>query len=143
MIRFEIYLKRIDWKVTVMYAVTCYNLEALEEVLEDAGASDHTIDKALGLIEARRLNQGFTYSNMERRSSVMVVALASSAEQYANSIAHERGHLVAQIADKLGMDLRGEEPCYLAGDLAQQMHAIDSMLVCPKCMWRLKAEMIE
>ena len=143
MIRWELHLKTIDWHVTVMYAVTCYNIGAVVRAMHDAGASDANIKNERRLIESRKLNQGLTYSNPSTRESVMVVALAESAEQYANSIAHERGHLVAQLTDILGLDWRGEDPCYMAGELAQKMYDVDSQLVCPHCLWRIKSRFMD
>lgn len=77
----------------------------------------------------KAVDTGLTYSNYAMRESVMVVGMTSDAREFLNSFVHELGHLVAQMAEALGIDHMGEEKQYLAGGLALRMYyAVKDML---------------
>lgn len=138
MIRQEIYIPKYDWTVLVFYAVKCYYLYDIMKELQRIGCSDENMRRAYENISACRLDTGLTYSNPEKKASVVVIGLASSAEEYENSIVHEREHLVQQIAEAYDLDPLGEEVCYLSGELARDMHPVSSVLTCGKCLGRVK-----
>ena len=89
-----------------------------------------------------KINSGVTYTNDRWRCSVVVIGLCNSPEEYANSIAHERAHLVTYIASECGLDLRGEEICYLTGDVARRMYKVSHRLVCGDCLEKLRGEVV-
>lgn len=72
--KFKIY----DWKVVVLYNITCDDIDIIVEVLKDLNCPDEYIDKALDNLETCNLNSGLTYSNLSRKSSVIVVGKTSS-----------------------------------------------------------------
>lgn len=51
----------------------------------------------------------------------MVIGMASDVSQYLNTIAHEALHVVQHVCDRMGIDLNGEEPCYIMGGLVQSL----------------------
>lgn len=65
--------------------------------------------------------------------SVLVISVTSSAEEFADSLAHEQHHLASQIGSALGWNLLGEDVCYLAGEIGRKMSAIASRYLCECC----------
>lgn len=98
--KFKIY----DWKVVVLYNITCDDIDIIVEVLKDLNCPDEYIDKALDNLETCNLNSGLTYSNLSRKSSVIVVGKTSSFSQLINTICHEHYHLICHISKILNID---------------------------------------
>ena len=61
-----------------------------------------------------------TYSNVAERKSVVAVG-ASEAADVVNTIGHELLHVVAHICEKDGIDMLSEEPCYILGQLCEEL----------------------
>lgn len=132
MIRQQFTLDRAhNWRVTCFYAVTHYEVEEIMRTLAEAGADDRSLEKAYENLSSGNLNTGLCYSG--DGESVLVVSVTSSGQQFSNSLFHESTHLCIQIASALGMDLRGEEVCYLAGEIGQKMHPIIAHYLCENC----------
>lgn len=132
MIRQTIYLERAGgWRVTCFYAVTHYEVEEILRTLAEAGADDKSLERAYENLSSGNLNTGLCYSG--DGESVLVISVASCGEQFCNSIFHEVSHLSCHIATALGIDLRGEEVCYLAGEIGQKMHPIIAHYLCEDC----------
>ena len=132
MIRQTFHLDRADgWKITAYYAVTHYETEAIMRDLEEAGCRGRNLESAYENLSSGKLNTGLCYSG--DGESVLVVSVASSGKEFANSLLHEVHHLATQIASALGIDLQGEEVCYLAGEIGQKMHPIIAHYLCEDC----------
>lgn len=132
MIRQQFTLDRAEgWKVTCYYAVTHYEVGEILHTLAEAGADDKSLERAYDNLSHGNLNTGLCYSG--DGESVLVVSVASCGEQFCNSVFHEVHHLATQIAGTLGIDLRGEEVCYLAGEIGQKMHPIIAHYLCENC----------
>lgn len=120
-----------DWDVTCYYAVTHYEIEEILNSMREAGANNESLDRAYENLSAGNMNTGLCYSGKHR--SVLVISVASSSKQFANSIFHEVHHLATQIATAMGYDLKGEEVCYLAGEIAENMYPIACHYLCQCC----------
>lgn len=132
MIRQNIYLERAHgWRVTCYFAVTHYEVEEIMQRLIEVGCEGDNLQTAYDNLCSDSLNTGLCYSG--NGESVLVVSVASSGQQFCNSIFHEVSHLSTHIATALGIDLRGEEVCYLAGEIGQKMHPIISHYLCEDC----------
>ena len=105
-----------NWKVTILYEVTCDDTDALIETLKDIYCPNKYIREALDNLETCNLNIGLTYSNLKLKSSVIVVGKTSSFKQLINTIAHEYFHLICHIQKALKIEDE-EELAYLNGDL--------------------------
>lgn len=105
-----------DWKVTILYEVTCDDTDYIIETLKDIYCPNRYIREALDNLETCNLNIGLTYSNLKLKSSVIVVGKTSSFEQLINTIAHEYFHLICHIQKALKIEDE-EELAYLNGDL--------------------------
>ena len=105
-----------NWKVIILYEVTCDDTDYIIETLKDIHCPDKYIREALDNLETCNLNIGLTYSNLKLKSSVIVVGKTSSFEQLINTIAHEYFHLICHIQKSLKIEDE-EELAMLNGDL--------------------------
>lgn len=132
MIRQRFHLtKPYDWDVTCYYAVTHYEVEEILNSMREAGASDENINRAYENLSAGKMNTGLCYSG--DHCSVLVISVASSGKQFANSIFHEVHHLSTQIAHTMGYNLKGEDVCYLSGEIAEKMYPVAGKYLCDCC----------
>ena len=134
MIHQDIFIRDYGWKVSVWYAVRGYRIAGVLTDLRLAGCPPEEMLEFRRFMDRCEYDKGMTYSNTDTRESVMVIGLAGCAEQYANTIAHEAGHLAENIASECGVDLRSEEFCYLIGKIAEKMYPVSHRLTCPECM---------
>lgn len=126
MIRQTFRLSRWNWEVTVYYAVHGYFVDEILSELEDMGIGGKKLEKARKNLESENVNQGLSYVNNGR--ALCVIGLASSADQYADSIQHEVMHLALFIGRILELDPYGEEVCYMGGEIARKMWPKSKML---------------
>lgn len=132
MIRQTIYLEHArDWKVICYYAVTHYEVEEIMQTLERAGAKGESLERAYENLSSGNLNTGLCYSG--NGESVLVISVASSPRQFADSLCHEQHHLANQIGNALGWDLLGEDVCYLAGEIGRKMSEVAARFLCEHC----------
>lgn len=129
----DIYLPEYDWHCRVFYSVTTYWVEDILNELQGIGCEGDQLGRAKRNLKAGRLNTGLTYSNRRRGESVMVIAKTSSADEFAHSYDHEKGHLAKHIALAYDIDPYGEEFQYLAGDIAKKMFSVAKMFLCDCC----------
>jgi hypothetical protein len=109
-----------DWKITILYECTCDDIDYIIETLIDIRCPNKYIKEALNNLESCNLNIGLTYSNIDLKSSVIVINKTSSFDQLINTISHEYYHLICHISK--GLDIEDEEKlAYLNGYL--NMHS--------------------
>lgn len=66
------------------------------------------------------VDRGLTYSNLSERRSVLAIGKCESDGSIINTIGHELLHVVAHICEQDGIDMMGEEPCYMMGSLCEK-----------------------
>ena len=133
MIRAEITLPNYRWKVHAYIAVSRYYTEEILLEMAMLGAGEKNLADAHRNLTAGRLNNGLTYSNQERRETIWVVALTSSAREFMDSFVHEIRHLEQHIANECGIDENSEEACYLCGDIAYRLFPYCKKMLCDHC----------
>lgn len=126
-------LGRSGWRVTIWWDADCYDAEEIGDDLITAGARGRKLTEMMHALREKKWNQGLTYVNEKTRRCVMVVGKATDHKEYANTIAHEIGHLAVMIADAMGLPLRGESMAYLIGDVTAMVWGEAHRLICPKC----------
>ena len=109
---FQIY----NWNVNILYECTCDDIDIIIETLREINCPNKYIKEALNNLKTCNLNIGLTYSNMNLKSSVIVVNKTSSFSQLINTISHEYFHLICHISKALKIEDE-EELAYLNGDL--------------------------
>ena len=136
----DFYIERYDWHVRVFYAVTIYWVWPIIKELRRIGCVGEKLETAYSNLSSGNLNTGLTYSNFERRETVMVIAKTSSPEQFQNSFDHEKGHLCRHISQTFGIDPYGEEEQYLQGYIGQKMFPVAKRFLCECCRKKLIRE---
>lgn len=130
----DIYLKNYDnYHVKFFLAVSTYYTDEILDELEAINCPATSLVKAYKNLSSGDLDTGLTYVNNELKEGIMVIAKATSGEQFANSLAHESMHLNAYIGRGLGLDPYGEDAAYLAGEIAQKLYRFTHKLSCKKC----------
>lgn len=117
----EIYLEKYDWVVRICHVSCKEDADEAMDLLSSIGCKGKPLFDAYDHISSDETNKGLTYTNTDRRTSVVIIGKSSSEGEYINSLTHELFHVVAHICGFLGMDMQGEEPCYLMGWLCQSV----------------------
>lgn len=120
------------WRITVFLPITRYHVEEILDALRSIGITDKNYNTAKENLTTGRVNNGFTFSNSERRETVSVWAVCTSPAMYFNLIVHELHHLSVHIASACKLDLEGEDVCYINGDTAQYLWELCWPLICPQ-----------
>ena len=123
-------IKKYGWTLHVYCAVRSYFVEDILQHLADIDCPRKFLRQAERNMRDGKLNRGPTYSNYRRRETVLVVGLASSPGEYANSIVHELWHFAVHVALALGLDMEGEEPAYLIGETMRELLGYVAPLLC-------------
>lgn len=107
-----IYINIQDKWELIIYLYGKYN-ESLYDDLTRIGVSQKEINNAFELYHS--INKGFTYSNLNLRTSVVGISKASSKAEFYNSVTHEFKHVQSHICDYFDISEDGEEAAYLIG----------------------------
>ena len=119
-----IHIPKYGWEVHVYYDTTPKDALEVISKIRRLGCSENSILRTYKQLSGGALDNGFTYTNRALKQSVMNLGRSSSFAQFLNSFVHELHHLCTHIATAYGMDLQGEDVCYLSGDIAQRMYPI-------------------
>lgn len=117
--KFTIY----NWNITVLYETTCDDIDLIIETLKDIKCPNKYIREALNNLEECKLDSGLTYSNLNLRSSVIIINKTSSFAQLINTISHEYYHLICHISKSLNINDE-EELANLNGNLNMRSYKI-------------------
>lgn len=106
-----------DWDVTILYLVGVEDFEVIQRHLLDIQCPKSFVKEGLDNIRSNKFNVGFTYSNLNLNSSVIVISKVTSEGQLINSLSHECYHFIDHIT-KL-KDASQEEKATLFGNTMQ------------------------
>ena len=67
---------------------------------------------------------GFTYTDNDKKTSIVGIAKTSSQEQFINTIVHEAKHVQSHICEYYKVPEDGEQAAYLIGYIVQKMHRV-------------------
>lgn len=67
---------------------------------------------------------GFTYTNFNKKTSIVGISSTSSQEQFINTIIHEAKHVQSHICEYYEVPEDGEQAAYLIGYIVQKMHRV-------------------
>lgn len=112
-----IYLEDYDWLIKVYYAVDSYLTDEILGELNEVGCPTEPFHRAKQMLEDFEENTGFTYSDQEKHVSFVIIGLATSPEQFINTLVHEVGHATLHICEYYNIDPYSEELPYLQGDV--------------------------
>ena len=67
-------------------------------------------------------NTGFTYTDSNKRKSIVGISETTSQEQFFNTLVHEIKHVQSHICKYYKIQENSEEAAYLIGFIMQKMH---------------------
>lgn len=123
-------LSRVDYRITLYYAVHGYHVDAIMDDLTRIGVSENNLKRAYKNLTSGEVNTGMAFVN--NGEGLAVIGKASEAAQYADSIQHEVMHLALFIGIAEDIPLDSEEVCYIGGEIARKMHPVSKLLT-SKC----------
>lgn len=121
MIRHDTYIHKYDWSATLFYNAKPRDTSYIMRVLHHNGLNATDYYNAQRLLNSGRPNEGLTYNNPRRRTSVVVIGHVSDVWELIDSIEHEGRHLIQGICKASGINPDGEEAAYLEGRLFKQI----------------------
>lgn len=124
MIAQRFYLDKYKWSVVVLYNVGQNDVEFVQDNLSKICDDKQKIKDSTRYIERGDLNTGFIYSNLDIKISLIVIGKATYNKEFLNTIVHEANHLQSHIATVYNLDEKGEEVCYLIGEVVEQMYNV-------------------
>ena len=135
MIRQQIHIKtdKCDWKVRIYYIVTEVHADEIIQQLIALGCSGDDLQDAQVNLTQGRMDSGLTYSNGEKKKTIMVLAKTSTAMEFACSQQHEVGHLKSHMAETYKIPQKGEEIQYLGDEIYRKMWPVAKELLCDCC----------
>ena len=111
------------WKVMVYYNVDYGLFDVIERDLNDNGADIYIINNVY-----RHMSMGYakamTYSNLDKRVSIVLFNKHNDMEDYINSIVHEAEHIKQAMLDVYDVNDEGEPPAYTVGYLVMKMWSV-------------------
>lgn len=132
MVQTGFYLGRDDW--WIMASIGIEDREDLRDVYEallSIGAPDYKAQEVCMTLS--QPNTGYTYTNYDGHYTLMFVSSATSDAQMYDTIDHEKKHVVEHISDYYGVDPKGEEAAYLAGEIGRLLFPAVAYVLCPRC----------
>ena len=121
MTRSEIVLDGYEWDVTCFIGYEGSDVDEICDALGSIGCEGDALTEARRHLMKESDERGLTYSNVRLRHSVVAVGRSPSRASMANTIGHELFHVVAHVCGKDGIDMQGEEPCYVMGELCEEI----------------------
>ena len=121
------------------YAVDTYYMDEILDELENIGCTyADTIEEDLTI---NPYNNGLTYSNLRARTSLIVIGLTKTPDEFQNTYDHEKGHLAMHIAENDEIDVFDEEFQYLVGEIGKQTFPVAKKFMCEHCRKELKGDL--
>lgn len=130
MIEQHIYIKQYKWNITVLYNVGKEHLDKVFNILVDICDNEKHLKEAINHLLENKINTGFIYSNLYNRTSLITIGKVNSAEEFIDTVVHEANHLQSHIATYYDLDEKGEEVCYIIGNIVKQMYSIFKKIIC-------------
>lgn len=121
MIKRDIWLREYDWCVVLHIGYTMRDAVIICSELEAIGCKGSALADAHKHLLSGSNDSGLTYSNVQRRVSVVAVGASERQCSVANTIGHELFHVVAHICEQDDIDMLGEKSCYIMGRLCEDV----------------------
>ena len=131
MIKQSFYIDKYDWQVVVLYEVSNIDTDYVISVLKRYKANYNIINIAYNNVIANKPNTGFTYSDLDKHRTLIIISKTTSKSELIDTIVHEANHLQSHIATEFKLNEKGEEVCYLIGGIVKAMFRVFSKIICP------------
>lgn len=133
MIRVDVHIPKWGYEVSCFFAVTEYWVDDIMEELFFLQIDAENAKRAYDNLTSGELNAGLCFANPRQRKAIIVVAKASSASEFINSVSHENHHLASYVAKQFDLDPTGEGVAYFAGELMKEQFPYIKHLMCDCC----------
>ncbi len=134
MILQDMYLDRIDWHVRVYHAVDAFWAEEIIDDLIAIGCRGDDLRDAKKNLWSGLPNNGLTFTNPDKRRTLMVIGFTSNGAEYWNTLDHEKQHLLDHICTSQGISPHGETIAYVSGEFMREVYNSDAKtLLCDSC----------
>lgn len=120
MIHYKVIFDKYNWNVEVYIILEQADNNRIMKSLAEMKCSEDIMYKAYENLRSEE-DTGFTYTNSNKRHSLMVINKSSSMYEFINTYNHEKNHVEMHICEELGIDPYSEEAAYLSGELAQRL----------------------
>lgn len=134
----EFTLHQWDWRVRVFYVVDLIPIDFIIEELYGIGCSKEDVQSAIYVLDNGDDNRGITFSNDQKRESIIVIGETTCPAQFSNSFDHEKLHLAMHIARTDDIDPFSEELAYLVGEIGLQTFPVAKRFLCEHCREEMK-----
>lgn len=128
-----IYLKKYDWLIKAFYEVSAKDADVILRELDDIDCESYFYYNAADILEGESLDTGFTYTTPDMRVTFIVMMESSCADEFQNTLDHEKGHAAQHIGSEMGLDYEGEEIQYLQGEIGREMFKVAKQFMCDNC----------
>ena len=129
MIKQSFRIDKYDWKVVVLYEIDYRDTDYVIDTLKIMDAPDYIIRNAYKNVSDGHYNTGFIYSDYDEKRSIIVISKTTSNKELIDTIVHEANHLQSHIATVFNLDEKGEEVCYLIGNIVKTMYKVFSKII--------------
>lgn len=120
-------LGKRGWSILIYYNADSSNSFEISESLIQLGASQKEIKKALHVL--RHKNTGFTFSDEDRKMSIVCIGKAENKQQFLDTAIHEIKHVQSHICEFYDVEEDSEEAAYLIGYIARRMYKVIQLFV--------------
>lgn len=128
-----IYLDKYDWLIKVFYAIDTYYIDDILSELDELDCPIKLMETAEKAFITREPNFGFTYTRPDLHVCIVVIGLTDSAEEFQNTLDHEKGHVATHIAEYYDINPLSEQFQYLQGDIGREMFREAKRFLCEHC----------
>ena len=101
------------WGILFIYDFDIMDADEMGGIMDSFGLSEDRINDAIRILLG--VNAGMTISRNDLRMSVIFVGVASSIEQFADTIAHEVDHVQTAICDYYDVPYGSEDAAWTQG----------------------------
>lgn len=121
------------WTVYFYIAIDTYYQDEIIDQLKVLGANRSIIRKTLKNMNPNLRNNGFTFTNQDKKTSLVCIGKTSNGSEFLNTVFHELRHLSDDICSYYGKSTNGEAVAYTLGDIMQNLSDIICTYSCDRC----------
>lgn len=103
-VRQHLKMDKFDWCITIHYMVNEAQKREIVRELQNMGCEGTTLESIQRNLKDAKEDTGFTYSNFDRRCSVIVIHKSSSIGEFINTFEHEKNHVEMHICEALDIN---------------------------------------
>lgn len=129
MIQTGFHIGNRDWWIMAYIDINGVNdIREVYESLLSVGFPDYKARKVCMTLS--KPNTGYTYTDYDGKYTLVFVSKTTDYSQMFDSITHELRHVTEHIGSYYGVDPKGEEAAYLAGEIGRLLYPAAAYALC-------------